>query len=180
MKLRKINAGISLLCTGLLLNHTAVHAIWMLTHGRLPKITTNSYRIVPWVLVVLMLAHAAISIVLAVLGHKGSIKGRYNGYAKLNRVTYIQRFSGIALLLFSALHIAGAAGFMTPPPFIHAAVSAVFFTIALAHAAISTGKAFITLGIGNAAFIKAADIVIKIVCAAALIAAITGFYLYRV
>jgi hypothetical protein len=56
----------------------------------------------------------------------------------------------------------------------------VFFTVALAHTAVSTGKAFITLGLGSAKFVKAADIAVKVICAATLIASLIGFYLYKV
>ena len=54
---------------------------------------------------------------------------------------------------------------------------ALFFTIVLTHIAISTGKAFITLGIGNAKFIKVVDIVMKVICGATLIAGVIGIYL---
>ena len=65
---------------------------------------------------------------------------------------------------------------MQPPKIVHA----MFYTIVLMHAAVSTSKAFITLGIGNAKFVKVVDIVVKVICAATLIAALTSFYLYRV
>ena len=46
------------------------------------------------------------------------------------------------------------------------------------HYAVSISKAFITLGIGDAKFIKTADIAIKAICATTLIADIIGFYLF--
>jgi hypothetical protein len=52
-----------------------------------------------------------------------------------------------------------------------------FFAIVLSHVAISTSKAFITLGIGNAKTIKTIDIVLKVICIATFIACTIGFYL---
>jgi hypothetical protein len=67
---------------------------------------------------------------------------------------------------------------MTPPHIVHTLVPPIFFAVALAHTAVSTSKAFITLGIGNAGFIKVFDVIIKAICAATLIATVIGFYLY--
>ena len=176
MLMRKINAGLSLLTTFLLLDHAIFNAVRMLSQGAVGEFGT----FIPWVLFGVMLAHAFVSIDLAISAHEGAEKRKCKSYPKLNAVTIFQRFSGIALILFTALHVAGAAGFMTLPPIIHATVPAVFFTIAFAHTAVSTSKAFITLGIGNAKIVKAADLVIKVICAATLIAALTGFYLDKV
>ena len=176
MLLRKINAGLSLLTTILLLDHAIFNAVRMLSRGTIEKGTT----VMSWVLFGLMLAHAFISIDLAISAHEGAEKRKCKSYPKMNVATMIQRISGVVLIVFTALHVAGAAGFMTPPPIVHAVVPAVFFTIALAHVAVSTSKAFITLGIGNAKFVKAVDIIVKVLCAATLIAALAGFYLYIV
>lgn len=176
MLMRKINAGLSLLTAFLLLYHAIFNAVRMISRGTIEKGGT----FISWILFGLMLAHAFISIDLAISAHEGTEKRKGKSYPKLNAATFFQRISGVVLMLFAALHVAGAAGFMTPPPIIHATVPAVFFTIALAHTAVSTSRAFITLGIGNAKFVKAIDIVIKVICAATLIAALTGFYLYKV
>jgi hypothetical protein len=61
---------------------------------------------------------------------------------------------------------------------IHTIVPPLFFTIALAHTAVSVDKAFITLGIGEAKFVKAVSVVTKVICAATLVASVMGFYLY--
>ena len=176
MLMRKINAGLSLLTTFLLLDHAIFNAVRMISRGTVEK----SGTFMSWILFGLMLAHAVISIDLAISAHSETEKRKCKSYPKLNVSTIVQRISGIVLILFTALHVAGAAGFMTPPPMIHATVPAVFFTIALAHAAVSTSKAFITLGIGNAGLVKAVDIAAKVICAATLIAALSGFYLYKV
>ena len=176
MLMRKINAGLSLLTAFLLLDHAIFNAVRMISRGTIEK----SGTFMPWILFGLMLAHAFISIDLAVSAHEETEKRKCKAYPKLNIATIFQRVSGCALILFSALHVAGAAGLMTPPPAVHATVPAVFFTIALTHTAVSTSKAFITLGIGNAKFVKVVDIVVKVICVATLIASLTGFYLYKV
>ena len=174
--MRKINAGLSLLTTLLLLAHAIINAVWMLSCGTIEKVGP----LMGWILFGLMLTHACVSIDLAISAHEGAEKRKCKVYPKLNAATLFQRISGVALILFTALHVAGAAGFMVPPPMVHAIVPAVFFTVALAHAAVSVSKAFISLGIGNAKFIKAADIAAKVLCAATLAASIVGFYLYKV
>jgi hypothetical protein len=134
----------------------------------------------PWILFGLMLVHAVISIDLAISAHSETEKRKGKSYPKLNVATILQRVSGVAMIVFAGLHVAGAAGYMQPPKLVHAILPPVFFTIALAHVAVSTSKAFITLGIGNAKVVKAVDIVVKVICAATLIATLTGFYLYKV
>ena len=176
MQLRKINAGVSLLTTLLLLAHSIYNAIRMLSRGSI--IINANY--IPWILMGLMLIHAFISIDLAISSHTESEKIKCKSYPKLNIPTIFQRASGILLIIFTALHVAGAAGFMHPPKAVHAIVPPLFFTLALAHAAISTSKAFITLGIGNAKFVKTFDVVMKVICVATLIADIIGFYLFQV
>ena len=174
MLLRKINAWISLATTVLLLDHAIFNAVWMLSGFAVTK-TANS---MPWILFRLMLLHAIISIVLAILGHKGVEKRECKSYPKMNKTTIFQRASGVLLIFLTILHVAGTAGGLHPPKIVHAILPPVFFTIALMHAAISTSKAFITLGIGSAKFIKLADIVMKVICGITLIADVIGFYLY--
>ena len=98
----------------------------------------------------------------------------------MNASTIVQRISGILLLFFSGLHVAGAISYIQPPPVVHAIVPLVFFTLAMVHVVNSTSRAFITLGIGTAKFIKTVDIAIKVICAVTLIADIAGFCLYLV
>jgi hypothetical protein len=176
MLMRKINAGLSLLTSIFLLDHAIFNAVRMISGGAIEK----SGTFMSWILFGLMLAHAVISIDLGISAHSETEKRKCKSYPKLNVATFFQRISGIVLIVFAGLHVAGAAGFMTPPPIVHAIVPAVFFTIALMHLAVSTSKAFITLGIGNAKFVKVVDLVMKVICGATLIAALTGFYLYKV
>ena len=174
MRLRKINAGLSLLCTILLLDHAIFLAAWMLSRGAI----ANNATPLPWILVWAMAAHAILSILLGILGHKGAEKRKCNSYPKLNAATLFQRIGGILLLIFTIPHVAGASGAMTPPQLVHAVLPPLFFTLALAHVAVSASKAFITLGIGNARFIKVAGIAFQVLCAVTLIADVVGFYLF--
>lgn len=172
MWLRKINAVLGLISTILILSHAIFYSVWMLLRAGIAKMSEYPSQI----LVVLMISHAIISIVLAFLGHKGAEKRKCNNYPKMNKQTYVQRISGILLILFIGLHIAGALNHFQPK-ILHAILHPLFFIIALAHVAVSTSKAFITLGIGNAKSIKIIDIVIKIICVLTIIASIVGFYL---
>lgn len=174
MILRKINASLALLSTLLLLDHSSFHAIWMITGRSIPKSAGG----LTFVLVLAVAFHAAISIALALLGHKGADKVPCKEYAGLNLSTMIQRMSGILLILLITLHVAGTVGGVYPPKIITAIVLPLFFTTAFAHASVSASKAFVTLGIGSAGFIKVTDIVLKVICLAILIADITGVCLY--
>lgn len=174
MLLRKINAIISLLTALFLLDHAIFTSVWMLSNGSIEQ----SAPIVPWILVILVAAHAFISLCFAFSGHSKGENRKVKSYPKMNGATIFQRVSGILLIVFIALHVAGASGALQMPHIVHAILSPLFFSIALAHTAISTDKAFITLGIGNASAIKVVSIVVKLICAATLIAAIAGSYLY--
>ena len=174
MILRKINAITSLLATVLLLIHAISIAVWLLSNGAIAK--AGSY--ISWILVGLMLTHAFISIDLGISAHSETEKRKCNNYPKLNVPTLYQRISGILLILFTCLHVAGTVGILQPPKAVHAILPPLFFTIALMHAAISTGKAFITLGIGNAKLVKIINVAMMVICVATLVADVVGFYLY--
>ncbi len=170
--MRKINAVLSLITTVLLLCHAIFYSVWMLFRAGFAKMSAYPSQI----LVVLMMVHAIISIVLAILGHKGAEKRKCKEYPKMNKQTYVQRFSGILLILLIGVHIAGALNHFQPK-ILHAILHPLFFMIALSHIAVSGSKAFITLGIGNAKAIKIIDVAIKIICVLTIIASIVGFYL---
>ena len=174
MLLRKINAILSLLTTLFLLNHAIFSSVRMLSKGSVEQ----SAPFAPWILTGLMAAHAFISIMLAFSAIFEGEKCKCKSYPKMNRSTIIQRVSGILLMVFTALHITGTTGVFNPPHIVHAIVHPLFFAIALMHTAVSVDKAFITLGIGNAKFVKAVSIVTKLICAAILIAAVAGLYVY--
>ena len=170
---RKINATVSLLTTVFLLVHAIFLSVYMLTGGR-------SFRpagIIGWLLMGLMLAHAMISIDLLISAHAENEKPKGKHYPKLNISMVIQRASGVLMVPAAGLHIAGATGAMVPPKLVHAIVPPLFFAIVLTHIAVSTSKALITLGIGNVKFIKAVNIIMKVICGATLIAGVIGIYL---
>jgi hypothetical protein len=174
MLLRKINAIISLLTTVFLLDHAIFTSVWMLSRGSVEQ----SAPIAPWILAGLVGSHAFISVYFAFSAQEDGEKRKVKSYPKMNRITIFQRVSGILLIVFTALHVAGASGAMQPPLVVHTILPPLFFTVALAHTAVSTEKAFITLGIGNARAIKIISIVVKLICAVTLVASIAGFYLY--
>ena len=173
MKKRKINAAVSLLTTIFLLAHAICLSIYMLSG----ESTAKPSGLIGWILMGLMLAHALISIDLALSAHGETENRKGKKYPKMNVSTIIQRASGMLMVPATALHIAGATGAMVPPPIVHVIVPPLFFSMVLTHIAVSTGKAFITLGIGNAKFIKVVDIVMKVICGATLIAGVIGIYL---
>ena len=174
MLLRKINAGLSLLVTFLLMFHAIIKAVRMLSQGAV----AFEASFLSWVLTGLMVIHAFISIDLVVSGVPEGETRKGKKYVKMNLSTLVQRVSGILLVIFTGLHIAGAIRVLQPPPLVHALLPVLFFTVALAHTAVSATKALVTLGIGNARFVKIADIAVKALCGATLIADVTGFYLY--
>ena len=174
MLTRKINAVISLLITFLIFAHAVSIAVWMLSMGAVGK----PPAIMPWALTALVLVHAFISIDVMISKLMSGESHKSKKYTKLNRVTVVQRVSGALMVLFTGLHIAGAVGVMTPPKIVHGIVPVLFFAIVMAHVAVSTSKAFITLGIGDAKFIKNADVLIKVICIITFVADVAGFFLY--
>lgn len=174
MLLRKINAVLSLVITVLLFNHAISCAVWMLSEGSIAKSESR----LSWILAGFMVVHALMCIALGIMSHKGAKKSNYKNYVKLNASTWVQRITGVLMILFTGLHIAGAARFLVPPQIVHAILPPIFFFMSLSHVAVSTSKAFVTLGYGNARFIKIVDIAAKIICGLTFIAGVTGFYLY--
>ena len=174
MKLRKINAVFSLITTMMLFGHAISLAVWMLSRGRIPRGPAT----VSFVMTAMFVIHAILSIIILITTNMGSKGTKGKHYPKLNAPMVVQRSSGMLLILFTWLHIAGTIGIMTPPPAVHAVVPTLFFTLVMAHIAVSASKALITLGIGDAKFIKCADVVIKVVCVTTLIADVIGFYLH--
>lgn len=175
MKLRKTNAVFSLITTILLLAHAISIASWMLTRGRIIPFGGHT---LPKVLIWAFVAHTLVSIILMITTHIGGKKQKGRVYPKLNAPTMVQRISGVLMIIFTWLHIAGAKGIIQLPQVVHAIVPPLFFLLVMSHIAVSGSKAFITLGIGNARFIKCVDVAIKVICAVTLIVDIIGFYLH--
>ena len=174
MNLRKINSIISLITTTLLLIHSISLALWMLSKGAIPQVPTFlSIALIPTTIL-----HAVVSIIIMIITNKGSKESKGRKYKKMHVPTILQRITGVLLIIFTWLHVAGTVGIMQPPQIIHAIVPPIFFLTVMIHVSISASKAFITLGIGNAKFVKIFDISIKAFCAITLIADIIGFYLF--
>ena len=171
MILRKINAGLSLVTTVLFFNHAISLTVWMLYRCGIEKSVVN----MPKALMVTTALHAILSILLAVLGHKGAEKRKCNAYPQLNISTIVQRATGIGMLLLLGLHIAGVANHFQPK-ILHTIMHPLFFGVCSMHIAVSVSKAMITLGIGNAKAVKIVDITIKILCAVTWILSVIGFY----
>ena len=173
MNLRKINAPVSLIVLILFFDHAIFYSIWMLSRCSIEK----SISAAPIVLTILALFHAFLSLAMAVLAHKGEEKPKqpYKSYTKLNIKATIQRWSGIAILVLVGLHIAGA-GNHFHPKLIHTFIYPVFFAVTLLHVAVSSSKAFITLGVGNAKFVKILDRLMYVICTLIFIAGCIGFY----
>ena len=173
MLTRKINAGVSLLTTLMLLAHAILLSVWILSGEQ----TVRPAGFMGWILMGLVIAHALISIDLAISAHAEPQTHKGRSYPKMNVSTIIQRASGVLMVPAAGLHVAGATGAMVPPKMVHAIVPPLFFAIVFTHIAVSTEKAFITLGIGNAKFIKAVSIVVKVLCGATLILGVAAIYL---
>ena len=172
MLLRKINAGLSLITTILLVDHAMFLSVWMLARCSFDV----SNEEMPYVLAGLAAIHALLSIILAIRGHKGAKKEKVKSYPKMNIPTMVQRITGILMILMLGLHIAGAKNHYKPK-MLHAVFHPVFFAVALAHAAVSVSKAMITLGIGNAKTVKIVNVVMRTLCVVTFVACVIGFYL---
>ena len=169
---RKVNAALSLVCTFLILFHGTYDALWMMLRGLVP----NLPKPMAFVLMGFVIAHTILSIVTAILGSggKSEIKGKF--YAKENIKTLVQRVFAALMLLLLVPHIIGM-GNRLAPKVLHSIIHPIFFLAVYGHTAISTSKAFITLGVGNAKTIKAIDIIATILCILIFIASVVGLYL---
>lgn len=182
MTLRKINAVLSLVTALLLIDHAGFYTVWMLSRGSIAKSADN----MPMILACLVLVHALLSIAILVRDRRGAKIQALEGqapktqapktYPKQNIPTYIQRISGVLMLVLLGFHIAGKVTSFQPA-ILHAIIQPVFFAAALAHISVSVSKSMITLGIGTAKIIKIIDIIMAVICGVILVAALIGFYL---
>jgi hypothetical protein len=169
---RKTNAIISLVCSFLILLHGGYDALWMIMRGRITTLPSFIARL----LVIFVFIHIVLSIVNAILGSgkKTSLRGKV--YKKENIKTIIQRVLAVLIVVLLAPHIIGMKNHLVPK-LLHSIIHPLFFIAVYGHTAISFSKAFITLGIGNAKFIKIVDIIISVLCILIFIASIMGLYL---
>ena len=59
----------------------------------------------PRILAVLMVLHAILSIILLIKNRKGINKNKHKKYSELNIGTYVQRISGVLIILMMGLHL---------------------------------------------------------------------------
>lgn len=170
--IRKINAVFALLTTVLLLDHAIFFSIWMLSRCSIEK---NS-EVFPQILTAVMVVHAILSIILMISNLKGAKNEKHKAYYKLNIETYVQRIAGILIIFLIGLHIAGAANHFQPK-MLHAILHPLFFATVLAHVSVSVGRAFVTLGVGNARAIGIINVAIKVLCCTIFVAGVVGFYI---
>ena len=169
---RKVNAIISLICTLLLLLHGIYDAMWMSLRG----LIANLPKPIALILMGFVVLHVILSIVTAILGSGGKNNKKEKMYKKENIKTIIQRLFGILIIVLLAPHIIGMGNHLQPK-ILHLIIHPIFFVSVYGHTAISCSKAFITLGIGNAKFIKVVDILMTILCTLIFIASIVGLCL---
>lgn len=172
MLIRKINAALSLLTTVLLMDHAIFFSVWMLSRCSIEV----SVGFMPWMLAGLMVIHALLCIIQAIISRKGAEKRRYRAYPRMNIPTYIQRITGALMILLIGFHIADSLGVLRPQA-LSFIFEPLFFLSALTHVSVSTSKALITLGIGNAVIVKIVDVIMKVLCGAILAASVIGFYI---
>lgn len=170
--MRKINAALGLLAAVLLLDHAIFFSIWMLSRCSIAK----SGEVLPMLLACVMIVHMLFSIAILITDKKGAKEKKHKVYYKLNIETYIQRITGVLIILLIALHLFGAANYFQPK-MLHAVLHPLFFGAALAHVSVSVGRALVTLGVGSAGAIRVINIAMKALCCAIFVAGVIGFYI---
>ena len=168
---RKINAGVSLLCTLLIVAHAVCDTIWMFCH-KLPTFP----KVLSHVLVGLVALHAILSIVTAILGSGKKTNKQEKFYKKENIKTLLQRMTGMLMVVLLFAHIFGMKKWLVPH-LLHTIIHPIFFLVVYVHTAISCSKACITLGIGNAKTIRIIDVVISIFFALLFVVSVVGLCL---
>ena len=108
MLLRKINAGLSLLTTLLLVIHAMFLSVWMLARCSFEV----SNEEMPYVLVGLAAIHALLSIILAIRGHKGAKKEKVKSYPKMNIPTFGSQVSQVWIVPGSMSQLSSWWGFL--------------------------------------------------------------------
>lgn len=170
--MRRANAVLSLICVSLIFIHGLYDAIWMCLRGKLSVLPKQ----LAYTLMGLVVIHGVLSVVIAILVKKGNNNKDEKVYQGLNIRTIIQRSFGMMMLLLIPFHVFGMNNHLNFP-LLHAILHPLFFLVVFIHTAFSCSKAFITLGIGNAKFIKIVDIITYILCGLMFIISIIGLYL---
>ncbi|SCW48522.1 hypothetical protein SAMN02910456_01341 [Ruminococcaceae bacterium YRB3002] len=168
---KKVNAVLGLAIIAAFLVHILYEIISFLTFYYNPSVTKTIANIVA----PMTIAHIIISAVIVFIAHD---KGNGLRYPKLNVRTIIQRISAVIMVLLLPVHFQtfgmlqrsaedGRAGFIAL-----IALQILFYGIVLTHVAVSTGNAFITLGlIDTEQKRRRLDVAIWIICAVLFVAA---------
>jgi hypothetical protein len=170
MLLRRINAVISLLLSFLLIFHAGTLSVWMLSRCSIAK----PADFFSFILMPLIVVHIVLSLIPAILAHKGTEKHPSKSYPKMNLPTVIQRATGILMIVLLPFHLTGAASHYQPK-MLHAVLHPLFFAVIMAHTSISVSKALITLGIGGAKTVKIVNVIMRVLCMAVLVMGVIGF-----
>ena len=147
--LRKINAAVSLLSTLLIVIHGGYDAFWMFFRGKIPTLP----KVIAIILMITVLIHIILSITIIIFGIKESKGKKGKLYKKQNIKTLLQRIFGILMLVLIPLHGAWMWNRLSPK-ILHSFIHTIFFIAVYGHIAISTSKAFITLGLVTIGLLK--------------------------
>ena len=162
MKLKKCNAILSLILTGLFLVHAFYQTISYVAFYYNPVLS----KALAYSLLACMCAHAVLACI--------SVCGRHDSqkiaYPKLNMRTVLQRASAAAAVILLLFHVFSFA-ILTKTAgsifyYVGEALQLAFIGAMFLHVAVSFSKAFITLGlVGDEKKIKIIDIVCAVLCA---------------
>lgn len=177
MKMKKINSVITLALILSLLGHIGVMTYSLWTGWYVYSIC----KFFPRAALALLLVHILLSIIIFFFAHDGSdLK-----YARLNIGTILQRATAIIMMIFIHFHMKAYAHVVTGQVLscgmtaFRMITEFLFFAAALAHIAVSTGKAFITLGLARSE--KAIQTINKVsysICTILLLASALGMLLF--
>lgn len=168
---KKINAITSLVSTLLIIVHGGYDAFWMFFRDKIPTLP----KVISILLIISVLIHIVLSIIIVISGIKNNKGKKEKIYKKQNIRTILQRIFAVVTMLLIPLHSIGMSNRLSPK-LLHAIVHPIFFIAVYGHVAVSTSKAFITLGIGNTKFIKVIDIVMSIILLFIFLASLNGLY----
>ena len=166
MKLKKINAAVSLLTIAAIFIHVGYVAFSYLTFGIDPKLKIITSR----PLMTLACLHAILAMCIVFFSSDGT---KLDKYAKLNVETVLQRATAMLILPFLVLHINAFDllkscaesgkwfGFVLLMIF-----QPVFYATLFTHVGVSFSRALVTLGrLSSLESKKKVDLVIRIICA---------------
>ena len=142
MSMKKINAWMSLITTGLILMHEGYQLYAYAAFYYNPALSA----VTGFALLFVMLIHAILSGISCFVVHDS----KRIAYKLSNRRTVLQRVSAVASILLLPLHVCAFPLLMSAPSdlirYLTAGSQVLFYASINTHAAVSVGNAFITLG----------------------------------